>query len=312
MSVNPTQPSGGPQKTPGEREGPTHKIPPTKPFPKELEERPARSKKEDEEKLATRGPPKGGSYQARRGAAFGSNPPPQSRQSVPSAPPQPQIGSSSRYGQSSQNGPPIKEKESPKAHDKKDKEKGLAARQIQQESSSNINFASDKGMEISTPTQTSSGGGASPVDRIIHVFQTNSFFGSQVNTIQVSQQGSETIIGVALRNGVEVQINLAPGGGELNITIRGLTAAAQMAADNPENRLALASKLSEAGFIVHKIETFRAENLGPLPFTPPPQARTESGQMQPEGRPREEREGGRGGRDQQQDEEGERDEGRRR
>jgi hypothetical protein len=146
--------------------------------------------------------------------------------------------------------------------------------------------------------------GGSPVDRIIQVFHDNQFFNATaVQQVRVSTQGPETLIGVSLNNGVEVSINLAPGGRELNITIAGLSAMAQAQADNPENQALLQARLAEQGFIVHQIQTYRAETPPAAPIAPTLRPEIGAhGAGEARGRGREERgeggapgEGGRGG-----------------
>lgn len=130
-------------------------------------------------------------------------------------------------------------------------------------------FAAGKGMEAGIGAGMVEGGGkrvldTSAVDKIVQVFQENQLFGANgVNQVRVSDLGSETVIGVSLENGVEVNINLAAGGRELNITIAGLTAAAQAAADRPENQLMLREKLTAQGLIVHQIQSYRADTTPP-------------------------------------------------
>jgi hypothetical protein len=125
------------------------------------------------------------------------------------------------------------------------------------------------------------------IEQIINVFQTNPIYGSHVQALSVQARGADTEVAVMMANGVNVNVTVMAGGKDLNVVIRGITAEAQAALDNPANQALLASKLAEKGFVVHQMRTFRGEE----PTRPASEAgRREREEAAGEGGPGEEKE----------------------
>lgn len=113
----------------------------------------------------------------------------------------------------------------------------------------------------------------SQIDKIIRAFQENQFYSASLSSVQLAMSTSgETRVTVSLTNGIEVELDLAGGGKELNIKIRGLTPDQQARLDRPEEHARLRQALLEKGFIVHQITTERGDQLTPQGRQEIPQA----------------------------------------
>ncbi|MGE3953702.1 MAG: hypothetical protein AB7F31_00705 [Parachlamydiales bacterium] len=166
--------------------------------------------------------------------------------------------------------PPPKPFDLKRAQAQREKERE-AAQQLAKEEAALAAVADQGGQKgggaIKLPADVQASGQASAVEKILAIFQNNKIYGSQVQQVQLSQSGAETKISVQLQNGVEVNINLS-GGKELNIQIQGITQSAQAAMDNAAHQQQLRERLAEQGFVIHQIQTIRAE--GPAVAAPPP------------------------------------------
>lgn len=210
--------------------------------------------------------------------------------------------------------PPIKRREEPKIKDhkppkgkKKEKKEKHQQRSSatggKQQTVGSTAQGNQQGREMaSLKTEGPSGLGTS-IDKIVQVFQNNPIFQSHVAHIQVATMGSEAQISVMLNNGVHVRVNLAPGGKELNVQVQGITAKAQAAMDDPKNQEDLRQRLSEQGFIVHKIQTERGEGAT---FTAPPPPAQPTTPTAPQTPTTPEEEAGGGGEEEGREEEEER------
>jgi hypothetical protein len=104
----------------------------------------------------------------------------------------------------------------------------------------------------------------SQIDKIIRAFQENQFYSASLSSVQLGMSGTgETRVTVSLTNGIEVELDLAGGGKELNVKIRGLTPDQQARLDRPEEHARLREALQAKGFTVHQISTERGEQLTP-------------------------------------------------
>lgn len=104
----------------------------------------------------------------------------------------------------------------------------------------------------------------SHIDKIIATFQENQFYTASLSSVQVSVlDQNQAKVTVGLTNGIEIELELASGGKELNITIRGLTPEQQALLDNPQEHANLRNSLAQKGFAVHQIITERGEQLQP-------------------------------------------------
>jgi len=100
----------------------------------------------------------------------------------------------------------------------------------------------------------------SQVEKIIEAFEKSSQYGGRLAEVKASALDSgETRISITLNNGIEVEVNLAAGGKELNIYVRGLTPEQQSRLDTEQAHADLRQSLTERGFTVHLIQTERGE-----------------------------------------------------
>jgi len=157
--------------------------------------------------------------------------------------------------------PPVKDKppikEGPPKKDQKQTQKGQQQPQQQQQVQAPQTGAAQAGTHVAAEVVGT--GTGSSVDQIINVFQSNPIFQSHVQTLSVQARGAETEIAVMMANGVNVNVTVMAGGKDLNVVIRGITAEAQAALDNPANQALLQAKLGEKGFVIHQMRTFRGE-----------------------------------------------------
>lgn len=100
--------------------------------------------------------------------------------------------------------------------------------------------------------------GKSPIDRVIQVFQENPIYTSQLQQVKIGGTEAQPLISVTLANGIEVNIQITAGK-ELNLEIKGLTQRTQALLDNPVHQAYLRDKLMQQGFVIHQIQTVRAE-----------------------------------------------------
>lgn len=101
---------------------------------------------------------------------------------------------------------------------------------------------------------------ASQIDKIIAAFEKSAQYGGRLVNVQASAlDAGGTRLAMALANGVKVQVDLAPGGRELNILIQGLTPEQQSLLESTGAHDQLRKALQEKGFTVHVIQTERGE-----------------------------------------------------
>ncbi len=189
-------------------------------------------------------------------------PPPKPQPKVPNSrqPPPP-----SDQPSAGEKEPPVKDPIKPKEKDKQ-KSKEAAPKQPQAQQPAVPTQPQVGGHAAAGAEQPAGAGGGSPVDKIIAVFQNNPVYGSRVAQVQVSSMGAESKVAVTLQNGIAVEVTLQPGGKDINLVIRGISAQAQAALDNPANQASLQAKLTAQGFTIHQIQTFRGEQ--PATTTP--------------------------------------------
>lgn len=101
---------------------------------------------------------------------------------------------------------------------------------------------------------------ASQIDKIIAAFEKSAQYGGRLVSVQASAlDAGGTRLSMALANGVKVQVDLAPGGRELNILVQGLTPEQQSLLESTGAHDQLRKALQEKGFTVHVIQTERGE-----------------------------------------------------
>ncbi len=161
---------------------------------------------------------------------------------------------------SSNDQPPVKDKppqkEAPPKKEQKQPVKGQQQPQQQQVQAPQTG-AAQAGVHVAA--EVAGAGTGTNIDQIINVFQSNPVFQSHVQTLSVQARGADTEIAVMMANGVNVNVTVMAGGKDINVVIRGITAEAQAAIDNPANQALLQARLGEKGFTVHQMRTFRDE-----------------------------------------------------
>lgn len=145
-----------------------------------------------------------------------------------------------------------KQKEKEKKKEKpKEKSKGKVEQQAGQ-------TKQDVPVQLRAGATTPSTQMSSQIEKIAAIFRANPVYGATVQQITATPTETGANIMVSLSNGVMVNINLT-GTSDINVSVTGVSEAAQAAMANKDNQNFLRGQLQQAGFTLHKLETFRSE-----------------------------------------------------